>query len=883
MKVKIVDFTKRHYSLLLSFWLPFLIMGGYFISRNMYPFGSSSLLTVDLGQQYVDFFAFFRNTLLHHPTSFFYSFSKALGGDMLGEWAYYLLSPFNLLLLIFPAKNIDAAIFLITILKYSCAGLSFAFFIEKTQHLRGLKTVMLSVSYALMGWFVAYQLNLLWLDAAILLPLICYFLNHLLLQNQQKIAYSLTLAAALIINYYTAYMICIFLLLYASWLIIAHYQSAKRFGHQILLFISNSILAAGLAAIILVPTFYSLIGSKGQYTQQLIHYKFEYFPPKMLAKLIIGSFNFQQMPSGLPNIFIGSLGLLSFIAYFFFRQFPWKERIASLLITLFLLLSLCFEPLDLFWHGMQFPVWYPYRFSFIVSFWMLLLAGRALQQLKKVPSWKIAAISSFVLYAGIILYTFLNLKKFSFVSTTNLTLTVVMAILIWLLLFWPVDLKYQPLKTCLLSIIVIVEVASNAFISLNNLSYLSEKEYAQPTAALTNNATWIHNHNHGLFRTGEVYSRTKNDGLAHDLNTGSYFSSALEKNVPDFYGMIGNPDGDNYVTYSNGTLISDALLGMKYFITPKSNLSNTQQSLTQLTEKPDLKTYRQIATNKLTKTYLNQHSLPLAYLASNRLTKTKSFYDDPTTFQTNWLKSATGHQSDQYFTPQNFNEVVFQNVTQQLRLTDTVFKKKNLAKEAKIIFKFVPTTNNSYYLTLGAPLDSDNVTFYLGNRQLNQYSTFRHAVIVNLASHAKGQEIVLTAVFKKSSLWLNHFVLYQMNNRLVNQRLSQLKKQQPTVKKLSERRLQISYTQKKSQQLVATTIPYSSGWHAEVNGQPVKTTKIQQMFLGIKVNGAGVKKITLTYRPPYLLTGLIVSLISIAVLIFSYWFYRPKYRPKKFI
>lgn len=95
--------------------------------------------------------------------------------------------------------------------------------------------------------------------------------------------------------------------------------------------------------------------------------------------------------------------------------------------------------------------------------------------------------------------------------------------------------------------------------------------------------------------------------------------------------------------------------------------------------------------------------------------------------------------------------------------------------------------------------------------------------------------------------------------------------------------MQISYTQKKSQQLVATTIPYSSGWHAEVNGQPVKTTKIQQMFLGIKVNGAGVKKITLTYRPPYLLTGLIVSLISIAVLIFSYWFYRPKYRPKKFI
>lgn len=33
-------------------------MLAYFIARHMYPFGSSTILTVDLGQQYVDFFAF---------------------------------------------------------------------------------------------------------------------------------------------------------------------------------------------------------------------------------------------------------------------------------------------------------------------------------------------------------------------------------------------------------------------------------------------------------------------------------------------------------------------------------------------------------------------------------------------------------------------------------------------------------------------------------------------------------------------------------------------------------------------------------------------------------------------------------------------------------
>ncbi|MCT0222271.1 hypothetical protein EFM32_11695, partial [Lactiplantibacillus plantarum] len=81
-------FDKRTWPLWISFWLPLLIMTGYFIYRHMAPFGSSSLLTVDLGQQYVDLFSYFRHTLLHDPSAFFYSFSKTIGGEMVGVWAY---------------------------------------------------------------------------------------------------------------------------------------------------------------------------------------------------------------------------------------------------------------------------------------------------------------------------------------------------------------------------------------------------------------------------------------------------------------------------------------------------------------------------------------------------------------------------------------------------------------------------------------------------------------------------------------------------------------------------------------------------------------------------------------------------------------------------
>lgn len=74
----------KKYPLILSFLLPGLLVAFYFAIRGAFPFGSSSVLTVDLGQQYIDFFAYLRQTLLGNPGQLFYAFNKGLGGDMFG-------------------------------------------------------------------------------------------------------------------------------------------------------------------------------------------------------------------------------------------------------------------------------------------------------------------------------------------------------------------------------------------------------------------------------------------------------------------------------------------------------------------------------------------------------------------------------------------------------------------------------------------------------------------------------------------------------------------------------------------------------------------------------------------------------------------------------
>lgn len=69
----------------------------------------------------------------------------------------------------------------------------------------------------------------------------------------------------------------------------------------------------------------------------------------------------------------------------------------------------------------------------------------------------------------------------------------------------------------------------------------------------------------------------------------------------------------------------------------------------------------------------------------------------------------------------------------------------------------------------------------------------------------------------------------------------------------------------KNQNLV-TTIPYSKGWQAKVDGKPVKINRTLGVFIGLKMK-PGTHQITLKYRTPGVLVGAILSIIGIISLI----------------
>ncbi len=100
-------------------------------------------------------------------------------------------------------------------------------------------------------------------------------------------------------------------------------------------------------------------------------------------------------------------------------------------------------------------------------------------------------------------------------------------------------------------------MTANAYISLNQISYVSQKDYADYTVQLQK-AIQTTPQKAAFQRIGKTFMRTKNDPMQADYFGGSHFNSMLEPSYPNFMGQIGEPAGDGFVADTNQTEFTDA-------------------------------------------------------------------------------------------------------------------------------------------------------------------------------------------------------------------------------------------------------------------------------------------------------------------------------------
>ena len=193
-------------------------------------------------------------------------------------------------------------------------------------------------------------------------------------------------------------MICLFVALYTC-----YYAAPKlaeigdwkikitAFFKPVLRVICYSILAITSVFFLLYPIFLNLLRSKGAYDSPLtFSFALQINPFDILSKLMIGGFDNESSWSAgpnLPNIYVGALALVGFFLYFVQAKAHKYSKVVAAFISLLFFVSIVNEFANKIWHMGQNPAGFFYRFSWILSFFMVLLAYQALRE-RKYLGWK---------------------------------------------------------------------------------------------------------------------------------------------------------------------------------------------------------------------------------------------------------------------------------------------------------------------------------------------------------------------------------------------------------------------------------------------------------------------------------------------------------------
>ncbi len=361
----------------LALVIPIGIMLAVLSAGGFFPFGEKSLFIMDMKGQYLEFYASLRH-LISGDNSLFFSWSRSMGGDYMGLFAYYIASPLSFITLLFPLENLTSGIVVLTLLKIGLCGLSFAVYANHLwkKHHRETTVALLifSVSYALISYNMVYSLCPMWMDGVILLPAILLGVEKIL-EGKKGLHYMLTLAALFISNYYTGYMVGIFTAIYLAYRILCEIsrETWKEQLKKVLRFAISTVLAFGLSMPLTLPVVKDLMQGKlsWQSYRPDTTTNFEFFD--LFGKFANGVYD-SITNAGLPAIYCGFLMLLLALAFFAARKISVRQKAGALVILAFLCMSFYLTKLDIAWHGFQYPNWFPYRYAFVFSFFLIYIA-----------------------------------------------------------------------------------------------------------------------------------------------------------------------------------------------------------------------------------------------------------------------------------------------------------------------------------------------------------------------------------------------------------------------------------------------------------------------------------------------------------------------------
>lgn len=874
---------------LLSALLPLLIMLIVFAILRVTPFGHSTVMAIDFASQYIDLFAYLKRAVLELDfSSFFYSFSKSLGGDMMGLYGYYLLSPFNLFYVLLPYEYITLAATLTILARYSVMGLTFAHLLIKRYNAlqkRPLLIPIFSTMYALTGFNVAYQMNPLWYDAMVMLPLVIIGVETIL-DGGKGIKYSFILGLTIIFQYYMAYMMCLFIILYAFVYMARRYQG-KHLKDKFLSYVKPlcrlmcySLLAVGVSAVILFPIVQNLLLSKGTYTETLsFKWSFQFNPLDILSKTMIGAFDYDQMPSGLPNIYIAAFGMIGFVLFFFQKNYRKAERFVAGLVMLLFVLSMAHDFSNKIWHLGQTPAWFYHRFTYLTSFFMVLLGYRTMRDVTYIKRYALLIGIGVILIVNGLVYE----QQKSFMSIGQQILTSALWLASLGFLFFT---KRKVWTWLMVLVITIIELGLNAFIDQSRIGYAHAGAFRNAQVVQKEVIDQIRPPQTEFYRIAKFYNRTKNDPFMLNYPGLTHFSSTMEASTLDLFDNMGDAGSNAATNYGSGTPLTDALYGVRYFVQMK-NISDELKadsniySFTRETTRKDLYHYYRVAleTDRL-RVYENKKVFSVAFGVNEDVVNLTLDKNKPAENQNRILQAMSGKEIA-YFEPAQVPTITLNNfeTDNPKNLTSVSLTRLDKTQKASIQYTFTPDTKEAYYISLPSTVNKskNDLKLTLNDKVYEYYRTFDHRQLWNIAMNNQGEQTtfeISTTTLDKLNIF--NVKLWKANSQVIEEAIAERMKQNMTVTHWTSNTVEGTVEITDNSTYLMTSIPYSPGWQVWVDNQPVPTKQVWNSLMAVPIT-SGKHQVKMVYTPLGLWTGLWISIGAISMLMSIYWFGRKKH------
>lgn len=841
---KIKTFIKDNYGYILSFLIPFIILYLIYYLRGITIGGDSGAGISDMYAQYIPLFTYLKEALSGNVSAS-YSFYNGLGSGMMSTWAYYLISPFNLLVVFFKEANIDQAILLISTLKLSLASLTaFIFFKHHFPKLKPLELVIFSLCYSLAAYNVAMYFHVMWFDAYYALPLIALGIDKIVKGNKPWL-YGLFLAYAIICNYFMGYMLCLFSVLYFIYALCLEYRASNKtkIVKAIITFGVTSLCFGLMTFFIMWPMLKAMQGTNRFTSEALNGGIWFHNLLNLIGAINIGSNTATEILAQTYNLpYCGIIVLPLLVLYFLNKKISKKEKIVTGLLCLFLFLSLWNNYLFYLWNAFIIPSSFTFRFTFIINFLLIMIALKAYSQVKYNTK------TDFLIAALVLpsLELVLILADFALLDLWYMYVTVALSFIYITLLSLKDHLDDYDNKRIkhLIIFLVMAELFFNAYTTINSYTYVSKKYEADVATIYKTQFTNLDD-DESFARMESGIDITSLDSFRYQYHGVTNFISTINEKVLNFSHKVGYTKFSNamYYDYSNLPIVS-SLLGVKYIIGSYTN------NAYEVIDTYELSAFNNEFYNLFKNTYYisrNNNATSLIYAVS---------------------KEALTNLDDELL-PMVYQDYILASMTDY---SDSTLTAVDVINDGPNQFHIEVASDQDLYLGLSwSAKENDEIKIYVDDKAYTVASRQKNENYLYLANHYQIGDIINIRIETNQPLEDAYLYGAYFDQSLYENKIQILQNNSATITDFSDTDIKATININDDYPVLFTSIPNEEGWTLYVDGTETPIITLYDAFIGAELT-PGEHEIELVYKTPGILVGAIISLVALGLfLIYNYY------------